>query len=285
VIERPRAGARRLQAAARPAANAMPHHPVLAITAQRPSGALVVDQVSKDYVIDDASVPVLDRVSFHVAPGEFVSIVGTSGCGKSTLLRLLVGLDPEFAGEIRLDGRAVRGVGLERGIVFQDHRLLPWLTGADNVALALDPGAHDAGARRRAVDEHLALVGLSGFEGAYPRQLSGGMAQRAAIARGLVNRPRVLLLDEPLGALDALTRLRLQDELLRIWEAERTTMILVTHDVDEALYLSDRILVMSPRPGRVKEVIPVPLARPRRHADHAFVELKSRLLRAMGLAG
>src|SRR5512133_807772 len=247
--------------------------------------ALNIERLNKEFRFGTGAVKALNDVSIQVQPGEFVSIVGASGCGKSTLLRLIVGLDADFGGQIRLDGDPVRGVGLERGIVFQDHRLLPWLTVAANVELALDPRAHAPAARRRAVEEHLALVGLTGFESAYPRQLSGGMAQRAAIARGLVNRPRALLLDEPRGALDALTRLRLQDELLRIWEAEKTTMILVTHDVDEALYLSDRVLVMRPRPGRVREVITVPLARPRRHADHAFVELKARLLRAMGLPG
>jgi ABC-type nitrate/sulfonate/bicarbonate transport system ATPase subunit len=247
------------------------------------SGSLLIDGVSKAYRLEGAPVPALDHVSLAVAPGEFVSIVGASGCGKSTLLRLIVGLDDQYQGTILLDGRPVRGVGPERGIVFQDHRLLPWLTVADNVDLALDPARHDRASRRRAVAEHLALVGLTGFEEAYPRQLSGGMAQRAAIARGLVNHPAVLLLDEPLGALDALTRLRLQDELLRIWQAEGTTMILVTHDVDEALYLSDRVLVMGARPGHVKDVVEVGLPRPRRHADHAFVDLKSRLLRAMGL--
>lgn len=246
-------------------------------------GSLVVDRVSKTFFLDGSPVPVLDRLSLTVEPGEFVSIVGASGCGKSTLLRLLVGLDPEFDGEIRLDGRPVRGVGLERGIVFQDHRLLPWLTVAENVDLALDPGAVDTAARRGLVAEHLALVGLAGFEDAFPRQLSGGMAQRAAIARSLVNRPAVLFLDEPLGALDALTRLRLQDELLRIWQAEGTTMVLVTHDVDEALYLSDRVVVVGARPGRIVEIVPVELPRPRRHADHAFVDLRARLLRAMGV--
>jgi sulfonate transport system ATP-binding protein len=254
-----------------------------AVPAMSRPGALVIEDVSKSYALDGAEIPVLDGVSFSVEPGEFVSIVGASGCGKSTLLRLIVGLDAEFGGEIRLDGDPVRGVGLERGIVFQDHRLLPWLTVAANVELALDPRAHAPAARRRAVEEHLALVGLTGFESAYPRQLSGGMAQRAAIARGLVNRPRVLLLDEPLGALDALTRVRLQDELRRIWQAERITMILVTHDVDEALILSDRVLVMGARPGRVKEVVEVRTARPRHHADPVLVALKARLLRAMGL--
>jgi ABC-type nitrate/sulfonate/bicarbonate transport system ATPase subunit len=249
------------------------------------TGSLRLEGVTKDYRLDGGRVPVLDDVSIDVAPGEFVSIVGSSGCGKSTLLRLIVGLDGDFGGRITVDGRPISGVGLERGIVFQDHRLLPWLTVAQNVELALDPRTYAAEARRRVVADHLTLVGLTGFEDAYPRQLSGGMAQRAAIARGLVNRPSLLLLDEPLGALDALTRLRLQDELLRIWEAERTTMVLVTHDVDEALYLSDRVLVMSPRPGRVQEVVHVDLPRPRRHAEHAFVELKARLLRAMGVGG
>jgi ABC-type nitrate/sulfonate/bicarbonate transport system ATPase subunit len=252
-----------------------------------PSGTgtcrLEIRGVSKAYEVDGRILPVLQDVTFSVAPGAFVSIVGASGCGKSTLLRLIVGLDADYRGDILLDGRTIAGTSLARGIVFQDHRLLPWLTLDQNVSLALANLPWSAAEKRNAVGEHIALVGLAGFEKAYPHQLSGGMAQRAAIARGLVTRPAILLLDEPLGALDALTRLRLQDELLQIWERERVTMILVTHDVEEAIYLADKVLVM--RPGRIASEIEVDLPEPRDRASHEFVTLRQRILVDMETLG
>jgi sulfonate transport system ATP-binding protein len=237
--------------------------------------------VSKRYVQQSESegtLLVLDDISLDIAPGEFVSVLGASGCGKSTLLRLIAGLDADYRGEISVDGERVRDTSLERGIVFQDHRLFPWLTASQNILAALRNALLSPQQKRDAVTEHIALVGLQGFEHAYPHQLSGGMAQRVAIARGLVNRPRVLLLDEPFGALDALTRGRLQNELQRIWQHERITMILVTHDVDEAIYLGDRVVVMAPRPGRVKRVAPVGLPRPREHDDPRFARLREQIL-------
>lgn len=242
---------------------------------------LEIRRVSKSYAVNDRMLPVLSDVTFSVAAGAFVSIVGASGCGKSTLLRLIVGLDADYRGDILLDGRSISGTSLARGIVFQDHRLLPWLTLEQNIGLALANLPWSAAEKRTAVREHIALVGLSGFESVYPHQLSGGMAQRAAIARGLVTHPKILLLDEPLGALDALTRLRLQDELLRIWGRERVTMILVTHDVEEAIYLGDRVLVMRPGPGRVASEIEVDLPEPRDRASLAFVALRQRILADM----
>jgi len=227
---------------------------------------------------DGGTLLVLDDISLDIAPGEFVSVVGASGCGKSTLLRLIAGLDTDYRGEISVDGERVRDTSLERGIVFQDHRLFPWLTASQNILAALRNAPLKPKQKRDAVAEHVALVGLEGFEDAYPHQLSGGMAQRVAIARGLVNRPRVLLLDEPFGALDALTRARLQNELQRIWERERITMMLVTHDVDEAIYLGDRVVTMAPRPGRVKRIAPVDLSRPRERSDPRFVQLRERIL-------
>jgi len=253
-------------------------------TDHRPRGAarqLEIRRVSKSYTVNERILPVLQDVSFSVAAGAFVSIVGASGCGKSTLLRMIVGLDADYRGEILLDGRSIGGTSLNRGIVFQDHRLLPWLTLEQNVGLALANLPWPNAEKRDAVHEHIALVGLSGFETVYPHQLSGGMAQRAAIARGLVTRPEILLLDEPLGALDALTRLRLQDELLRIWERERVTMILVTHDVEEAIYLGDTVLVMRPGPGRVASEIEIDLTEPRDRASLAFVTLRQRILAEM----
>jgi sulfonate transport system ATP-binding protein len=243
-----------------------------------PRGSLAINDVTKYYDVDGHPLKVLEDINIDVLPGEFVSIVGPSGCGKSTILRLVVGLDPEYFGAISLDGVPVRGTSLNRGIVFQDHRLLPWLTLEENIGLSLENSGWSQTEKKKTIREHIDLVGLRGFEKVYPYQLSGGMAQRAAIARGLVNRPEVLLLDEPLGALDALTRLRLQEELLRIWRVEKTTMILVTHDVDEAIYLSDRILVMNANPGRIVQEITVGLAVPRDRGSHEFAAIKRQIL-------
>ena len=240
-----------------------------------------IRNVSKRYAQSDeanGTLLVLDDISLDIAQGEFISVLGASGCGKSTLLRLVAGLDADYRGEIRVDGERVRDTSLERGIVFQDHRLFPWLTASQNILAALRNAPLSQKQKREAVAEHVALVGLEGFEQAYPHQLSGGMAQRVAIARGLVNRPRVLLLDEPFGALDALTRGRLQNELQRIWQHERITMILVTHDVDEAIYLGDRVVTMAPRPGRVKRIAHVDLPRPRERSDARFVQLRDQIL-------
>jgi len=237
-----------------------------------------IDRVSKHY----ATLPVLESVSLRIRAGEFVSVLGASGCGKSTLLRLIAGLDTDYSGEIRVAGERVRDTSLQRGIVFQDHRLFPWLTAAQNVLAALRNAPLSLADKRRAVAEHIALVGLEGFENAYPHELSGGMAQRVAIARGLVNRPRVLLLDEPFGALDAQTRGRLQNELQRIWQHERITMVLVTHDVDEAIYLGDRVVTMAPRPGRIERIADVKLPRPRERTDPRYVALRDELLASFG---
>lgn len=234
---------------------------------------LTLRHVSKRYSGGDAP-PVLDRIDLSIASGEFVSIVGASGCGKSTLLRLIAGLDADYDGEIEFSGERVVTTDLSRGIVFQDHRLFPWLDVEQNVAVALRNAPLSKAAKARAVAEHVALVGLTGYERHYPHQLSGGMAQRVAIARGLVNRPRLLLLDEPFGALDALTRARLQLELQRIWERERITMVLVTHDVEEAVLLSDRIVVMQARPGRISEIVDVALPRPRKPGDRRVGKLR-----------
>ena len=230
-------------------------------------GVIDIRGVNKQYVVNDKVLPVLSGLSLTIAPGEFLSIVGSSGCGKSTLLRLILGLDIEYSGEIKVDGQAVRGTSLDRGIVFQDHRLFPWLTIEQNVGLGLENSTWPLEKKRETITRHIALVGLNGFENAYPHQLSGGMAQRAAIARALVNQPSILLLDEPFGALDALTRSNLQQELQRIWQTEKITSILVTHDVEEAVYLGDRVVVMQPRPGRIRRILDVPVPHPRDRAD------------------
>jgi sulfonate transport system ATP-binding protein len=242
------------------------------------SSKLDLRHVSKRFAGDDHALPVLERIDLAVQDGEFIAIVGASGCGKSTLLRLIAGLDDQFDGDIDFGGERVSGTDLARGIVFQDHRLFPWLNVEQNIAVALKNAPLTKQEKTRAVADHVALVGLNGYERHHPHQLSGGMAQRVAIARGLVNRPRLLLLDEPFGALDALTRSRLQNELRRIWERERITMILVTHDVDEAVFLADRVVVMQARPGRIGKVVQVGIDRPRSRSDAAFVRLRDEIL-------
>jgi sulfonate transport system ATP-binding protein len=249
------------------------------------SSHLQVDHVTRNFRIDTGTLTALDDVSLDIAKGEFVTIVGASGCGKSTLLRLLAGLDVTSAGTVRHAGEAVAEPSLDRGIVFQEPRLFPWLTVQQNVALGLLNSRLPKARKAELVREHLELVGLGGFGGVYPHQLSGGMAQRAGIARGLVSRPNVLLLDEPFGALDAITKARLQDELQEIWAKENVTMVLVTHDVEEAVYLGDRVVVMSPRPGRIREIVPVKLTRPRRRTSNEIVDIRDRVLRSLHETG
>jgi len=257
--------------------NAIAHH-TLPHSTTLPCGALEIRGLSKAYRIEGQPLPVLDSIDLKVRPGEFVSIVGASGCGKSTLLRLIVGLEADYQGDILLDGKPVVGTSLERGIVFQDHRLFPWMTLSKNIALALKNHPLSQAEKDRLVAEHIALVNLEGFDNTYPHQLSGGMAQRAAIARALINRPKVLLLDEPLGALDALTRVRLQHELQRIWVQQRCTVIMVTHDIEEALYLGDRVIVMDAHPGRIKHQIEVNLPHPRDRTSPVLQRYKEQLL-------
>ena len=249
----------------------------------RAAGGVELRGVSKSFRVDGRPLDVLTDVDLNFAPGAFTTLVGPSGCGKSTILRLIAGLEQADEGELRLDGDRVTGPGIERGLVFQEHRLLPWFTVEKNVGLGLEETNLPAGARARLVQDHIDLVGLKGFERAYPRQLSGGMAQRGAIARALASQPEVLLLDEPLGALDSLTRAKLQQELLRIWRQEQVTMIMVTHDVEEAVFLSDRIVVMSSRPGRVQAVIEVDLPHSRNRADPAFVAVREAVIAALAV--
>jgi ABC-type nitrate/sulfonate/bicarbonate transport system ATPase subunit len=248
------------------------------IVSRRGSRPLRVSGVSKSFTIEGKTLPVLEDVDLHAAPGSFISIVGASGCGKSTLLRLIAGLDRQFTGDIHLDGRPVEGPGPERGVVFQEHRLFPWLTVTQNVAVGLSAARLPEREKRALALEQIRLVGLEGFENAYPRQLSGGMAQRAAIARALVSKPEILLLDEPLGALDALTRMHLQNELARLWSAEGVTIILVTHDIEEAVFLGQQVIVLGARPGRVKRRLSVDLPYPRDRADPQLTAIKQELL-------
>ncbi len=219
--------------------------------------------------------------SLEVAENEFVSIVGPSGCGKSTFLHLVAGLDTITRGELWFDGHPIEEPGADRGMVFQSYTLYPWLTVRENVRFALQKSNLSRPEQQALVDEYLSLVGLQDFENAYPYQLSGGMRQRVAIARALVYRPRLLLMDEPFGALDAQTRRLMQELLLNIWETHRTTVVFVTHDVEEALLLSDRIYMMTARPGTIKGEIKVPFARPRQvelETTPEFVKLRHQLL-------
>jgi NitT/TauT family transport system ATP-binding protein len=224
--------------------------------------------LSKTYTTKRATTVALDRLDFEARPGEFVSIVGPSGCGKSTLLYILGGFVAAGAGEVTVDGAPIRGPDRTRGIVFQEFALFGWKTVLGNVAYGLTGPRRERHERAR---RYVELVRLTGFERAYPKELSGGMKQRVALARALATDPDVLLMDEPFGAVDAQTRTVLQQELLAIWERARTTVVFVTHSVDEALQLSDRVYVLSPRPARVREVIEVALPRPRdiAHADYS----------------
>lgn len=242
------------------------------------AATLEINNLHKQYPVNGELLTILDNVSLSIQPGEFVSIVGSSGCGKSTLLRLIIGLENDYRGDILLDGNRIVGTSLERGIVFQEHRLFPWLNVEQNIAVGLLNNTQLTEAEKhRSIKQHIELVGLQGFESAYPYQLSGGMSQRVAIARALVNRPEVLLLDEPFGALDAFTRTYLQQELQRIWQEEGITMIIVTHDVEEAVYLGDRVVVMEPKPGRIKTVIDVDLPRPRNRNSYQFSSIRDRV--------
>jgi ABC-type nitrate/sulfonate/bicarbonate transport system ATPase subunit/flavin-dependent dehydrogenase len=226
----------------------------------------------------------LDTTSLSVAAGEFISVIGPSGCGKSTLLRLIAGLDVPDSGELWVGDDLITGPSAERGLVFQDPNLFPWLTVSRNIQAGLVARGL-LNQKRSEVDEFMRLVGLEGFAHAFPHHLSGGMAQRAALARALINHPRVLLLDEPLGALDAFTRMRMQDEVLRLWQARRTTMLLVTHDIDEAIYMADRIVIMTQRPGRVEQIITVGLDRPRQRNSPEFLRLRSEILELLHFTG
>ncbi|UVI29179.1 ABC transporter ATP-binding protein [Paenibacillus spongiae] len=243
------------------------------------SAALEINQLNKTFYTANQATHVLDNIEFTLMEQEFVSIIGPSGCGKSTLLKIAAGLDVQYEGRMLLHGEDVTGPSKDKGFIFQEHRLFPWATVEKNIAADLSLKDHNV---REQVDEMIKLVRLTGFEKAYPKQLSGGMSQRVAIARALLRKPKVLLLDEPFGALDAFTRNHMQESLLDIWRENRTSMLLVTHDIDEAVFLSNRVVVMDARPGRIKAVIPIDLPYPRNRVSAPFQELRSEVIRALG---
>ena len=234
---------------------------------------LTVESLNKTYVSQGSDTPALVDINLSIAEGEFLCLLGPSGCGKSTLLKIIAGLIPATSGRIAINGKAVSGPGPERAVVFQDYALFPWMTVRDNVEFGLEARKLPASQRREVSGRLLKVVGLSDFAERFPHQLSGGMKQRVSIARALAVDPSLLLMDEPFGALDAQTRQLLQDELLRIWREYRKTVVFVTHSIEEAIYLSDRIVVMTARPGRVKQIVMVPEPRPR---DMASVEMNQR---------
>jgi sulfonate transport system ATP-binding protein len=226
---------------------------------------------------DGNEIVALERFDLEIRAGEIVALIGPSGCGKSTFLRLAAGLDSPQNGEMTYNGRPIAGPRYERGFVFQDANLFPWLTVEGNIAFGLKArGVYQE--ERGHIQEYIDLVGLSGFEKSYPHQISGGMASRAALARTFIQRPGLILLDEPLSALDAFTRAGVQGEILRIWARDRPTILLVTHDIEEAVYMCSRVVVLSPRPGRVLGEAAIPMAHPRDRMDEEFVLLRREIM-------
>jgi NitT/TauT family transport system ATP-binding protein len=254
------------------------------VAAPAPGMRLEVSQISHHFDLRGTPLPVLDRISFSLDPGEFVALLGPSGCGKSTLLRLVAGLDAPSTGRILADGAAIAGPDPHRVLVFQDPTLYPWRTVWNNTALGLEARGL-LRKNRDQVDRALNLVGLSGFANAYPQQLSGGMAQRAALARALVNEPRLLILDEPLGKLDSLTRITMQRELVALWQRSGFSSLMVTHDVEEALLLANRVIVLTERPARIKAEIVNDLPYPRHRDGARFVQLRRQLMEYLSMEG
>ena len=237
-----------------------------------------IQGLSKRYQVGEGEIPALAATSLTIGEGEFVCLLGPSGCGKSTLLKIVAGLIPASGGSVLIDGRQVAGPGPDRAVVFQDYALFPWMTVTDNVEFGLAARGVDVTRRRQISSDLLRVVGLGDFATKYPHHLSGGMKQRVSIARALAVDPVLLLMDEPFGALDAQTRYVMQQELLRIWRAYKKTVLFVTHSIEEALYLGDRVLIMTARPGRIKADIRVPQSRPRDVAGDEFTRLRKQSL-------
>ena len=241
---------------------------------------LKIDNVVKEYVGNKGKTVALNGVSLDIKENEFICVVGPSGCGKSTLLNIIAGLLEPTSGAVYLDGKKIEGTGVERGVVFQGYALFPWRTVLKNVMFGLEMKRMPKDQAEKIAKKYIKAVGLEGFEHAYPKELSGGMRQRLAIARAYAADPEVLLLDEPFGALDAQTRVQLQSELLNTWEHEKKTCFFITHDVDEAIILAQRVIIMSARPGRIKKIVDIDIPYPRTQAtktDPRFLELKTEI--------
>ncbi len=238
-----------------------------------------VDNVSKTF----GTLEVLKEANFVLEQGEFAAIVGPSGCGKSTVLRMIAGLETATQGAVTANGKSVAEPHPSRVLIFQEHALYPWRTVEQNVGFGLELAGMPKKERKQKVDEWLGKVGLSGFQTYYPHQLSGGMRQRASIARAMVMDPEVLLLDEPFGALDAITKISMQNELIRLWEGTGKTVLLITHDIDEAIYLADTIYVMSPRPGRIVTTVRSSIPRPRNRNGADFVRMREKIMEHLDL--
>lgn len=245
------------------------------------SGRIQIENLSKVFgENDEEKVVALDGITAEIPEGSFISLIGPSGCGKTTLLRCIAGLEVPTSGTVTVDGEKVTKPGSDRGFAFQQANLFPWLSIKDNISFGLRArGIYKQ--RKGDVQKFINLVGLSGFEKSYPHQLSGGMNQRASLARALVGHPKILLLDEPLGALDAFTRMTMQDEILRIRQENSMTMVMVTHDVDEAVYLSDYIIVMTPRPAKVEKIIKIEMSHPRARSQDVFLQYRTEILKIL----
>lgn len=243
---------------------------------------LIFENVSKSFLRTDSDglTHALTDINMTIEDGEFVCIVGPSGCGKSTLLRLIAGLIVPTTGSITLSGKKVEGTDSDRGMVFQKPTLFPWLTVGENVGFSAKLKKQN---NEKEVDRLLEKVGLMEFKNSYPHQLSGGMAQRVALIRTMINKPNVFLLDEPLGALDAFTRMNMQDELIRLWQENKHIMIMVTHDVDEAIYLSNKVVIMEPRPGRIKKILEINLDYPRNRTSKEFTDYRNEILETLNI--
>ncbi|SME49444.1 Aliphatic sulfonates import ATP-binding protein SsuB [Bacillus mobilis] len=241
-----------------------------------------INGVSKYFSKQTGTVQVLEDINFQLERGDFVTVIGPSGCGKSTLLKIVAGLDDEFEGKVVIDGEQIVKPSKKQGFIFQEHRLFPWLTVEENIAA--DLSLKDKYVKDK-VKEWVEIVRLDGFEKSYPKEISGGMSQRVAIARALLRDPNVLLLDEPFGALDAFTRSHLQEVLLKIWEQKKTTMLFVTHDIDEAIYLSNRMIIMSAKPGKIHKVIENNLPYPRNKTSQSFQQLRTKVLHQFEYGG
>ncbi|ABD39865.1 ABC transporter related protein [Methanospirillum hungatei JF-1] len=242
-------------------------------------GRVEISHISREFIKEDGDrVVALSDINLSIADDEFVSFVGPSGCGKTTLLRIIAGLDKASSGEVRVDGSLITGPGQKVGMVFQEYSLFPWRSVLSNVAFGLQMRGIPKEERQEIARKYISLVGLSQFEQSFPYELSGGMRQRVAIARALATDPDLLLMDEPFGALDAQTRNHMQCELLDIWETKKKTILFVTHSCDEAVFLSDRVVVLSPRPGVIREIINIPISRPRDRTNKEFIDLRRCLL-------